>query len=275
MTPADRGLRRILVALDASRASLEALEAGAAIASRSGAELEALFVEDVDLLRAAGLPCGLQISMPSGTARPLDRRSMESELRAVAARAREAVESAARASGIASSFRVARGRVAVEVLGAARNADLLVLGRVSRRIGSGPGATARAAARESSTPVLVMGREAEIEPPLLVAYDGSPEADRALDLAARLSGDAAGGLVLLLVAGREEDARGLAERARQRLALPTPPCSRWIGGGWEGLVAAARGARSPLVLSGRSPALPEILIEGLLDELEAAVLVVR
>jgi nucleotide-binding universal stress UspA family protein len=274
MTRAGRRLRRILVALDASRASLVALEAGAAIASRSGAELEALFVEDVDLLRAAGLPCALQVST-SGTGHPLDRGSMESELRAVAARAREAVEGAARASGIAFTFRVTRGRVAVELLGAARNADLLVLGRASRRIGSGPGATARAAARESSTPVLVLGREAQIEPSLLVAYDGSAEADRALDLAARLSGDGAGELTLLLIAGSEADARALADRARQRHALQAPPSWRWIGGGWEGVVAAVRGARSPLVLSGASPALPEILLERLLDDIEVPVLVVR
>ncbi len=270
-----RDLRRVLVALDASRASLEALSAGVAIAARAGAELEALFVEDVDLLRAAGLPSAHQVAMPSGTPRPLDRGSLEAELRALAARAREAVEDAARSSGIAWSFRVARGRVAIEVMGAARSADLLVLGRASRHIGSGPGATARAAARASANSVLVLGRGAEVRPPLLVAYDGSPEADRALDLAAKLAVDGAGDLLLLLVANRQEEAQRLAELARRRLGLEAPLRSRWIGGGWEGLVRAARAIRSPLVLSGSSPALPEIVLERLLDEIEAAVLVVR
>ncbi|MFW5810637.1 MAG: universal stress protein, partial [Thermodesulfobacteriota bacterium] len=49
-------IRRILVALDASPASLEGLKTAAELAERLNAELYGLFVEDIDLLRAVELP---------------------------------------------------------------------------------------------------------------------------------------------------------------------------------------------------------------------------
>jgi len=47
-------IRRILVALDASRYSLAALEAAIELAAGLEAELQGIFVEDVSELRAAG-----------------------------------------------------------------------------------------------------------------------------------------------------------------------------------------------------------------------------
>ena len=65
-------IRRILVALDASRHSLAALEAAAELAARLKAELVGLFVEDIDLLRLAGLPFAREIRYPSAIIQQLD-----------------------------------------------------------------------------------------------------------------------------------------------------------------------------------------------------------
>ncbi len=273
--PGERALSRILVALDASRASLDALSAAAALAARLGAELEGLFVEDINLLRLAGLPFAWQLSLPSGTGRPLERIDVEAELRALAARAREALAEAARPHRVAWSFRVARGQVAVEILEAAGSADLLVLGRTARRGGAAPGTTARAAAARASTSVLILTRDGRLAQPMLVAYDGSPAADRALELAARLEARP-GMLLLLLAAPTREEAAALAARAQQRLGRTEPPPWRWAGSARrEDLVRASREPRGVLVVGAGSEFLGEGGLEKLLEEADCPVLVVR
>ncbi len=279
----ERARGRVLVALDASRASLDALSAAAALAVRLGADLEGLFVEDVNLLRAAGFPFASQLSLPTGVLHPLDRLAIEVELRALAAGAREAIAAAAQQLRIGWTFRVARGQVSVELLEAAGSADVLVLGRSSYRIGTAAGGTARAAAAHARSSVLVVGRGGSIGKPLLVAYDGSPAADRALDVAARLDGSA-GELTVLVTAPTPEQAERLAERARRRLEREGQGKGQGQGQGkvrWivaarrEDLVRAARASGALLVLGAASPALGGAGLDVLLDEIESPLLLVR
>ena len=67
-------IRRILVGLDASPRSLSALEVACDLAARFRAELEGLFVEDIDLLRACELPFTREIRFFSGARHRLDTR---------------------------------------------------------------------------------------------------------------------------------------------------------------------------------------------------------
>jgi nucleotide-binding universal stress UspA family protein len=202
---------RILVGLDASRASLGAVEAAAAVARRVGAELAGLFVEDEDVLRLAALPFGV-VRVPSGAREALDLATVQAELRALAARAREALERAASGQRIACTFRVARGRVVAEVLAAAEEADLLVLGTGGhRRSGRAlVGETARAAAARARTPVLLLRQGARFGDPIVAVDDGSPAAPRALEAARALSGGTAPVVVEAAAAGPAALADGLA-----------------------------------------------------------------
>jgi nucleotide-binding universal stress UspA family protein len=88
-------IRRILVALDASRHSLAALEAAAELAARLKAELAGLFVEDINLVRLAGLPFAREIRYPSATIQQLDSPRLEQELKVQATRMRRALAAAA------------------------------------------------------------------------------------------------------------------------------------------------------------------------------------
>ncbi len=274
-TTGERALRRVLVALDASRASLDALSAAAALAARLGADLEGLFVEDVNLLRAAGFPFASQLSLPSGARHKLDRLAIEVELRALATAAREAIAAAAQRLHLGWSFRVARGHVSVELLEAACKADVLVLGRTSYRLGAAPGETARAAAARAPSSVLLVGRGGSIGRPLLVAYDGSPMAERALDVAARLDGTA-GPLTILVTAPTMEQAERLAERARLRLERQGQGQVRWIAAARRGdLVRAVRRSGALLVLGVASAALDDPGLASLLEEIESPLLLVR
>lgn len=268
--------RRILVALDASRTSLEALRAAAALAARLGAELTGLFVEDENLLRLAGLPVARQLSVHGGAGRPV--ADIEGELRALAARAREAVAAAAAPHRISWSFRVARGQVAVEVVSAAGDADLLVVGWAGHRVAGrrGPGETARAAAARSPISVLILTRDVHVGRALLVAWDGSPGAARALDLAARLEAAGLGTVTLLLVAADRAASARLLQEARARLGHPEPPPSRHVGPRPADLLRATAGPGALLVVGAGSAFLGgPVGLEALLDEISCAVLLAR
>jgi nucleotide-binding universal stress UspA family protein len=272
--PGERALKRILVALDASRASLDALTAAAALAERLGAELGGLFVEDVNLLRLGGHPFVRQMRLPSGEWSPLERGSIEAELRAMAARAREALARAAGPRRVAWSFRVARGRVSLEVIAASEEADLLVLGVSGHRLTRGPGETARAAAARAPVSVLLLTRGATVGAPFLAAYDGSPAGDRALNLAARLAAAGAGDLEVLLAARDRRSSEALAEQARRRLDRPEAP-ARWAGGDRLEDVLAASPPNAVLVVGADAPLLAEGGRERLLALAPCPVLLAR
>ena len=113
--------RRIVLGLDAGTA-LRDLEAAAALAARTGAELMGLFVEDPELLQFAALPFAREIGGASAARRDLDVASVERSLRTLALEAERMLAGTAGRSAVQWSFRVARG-VLVDVLLAAA-ADL-------------------------------------------------------------------------------------------------------------------------------------------------------
>lgn len=183
--------RRILVAIDASEASLDALSAAATLAARLGSSLEGLFVEDEDLLRFAALPFADLVRTPGGARERIDSATAEASLRAVAAHAREALERAASRHRVPFSFRVVRGRVPREILSAAAGADVVVLGASShgRAARSAMGTTARAALAGARASVLLLARGARLEGGIVALDDGTPAGARARAAARRLAPD--------------------------------------------------------------------------------------
>ena len=166
-------IRRILVALDTSPPSLAALEAAAKLALQFQAELVGLFIEDVNLLKVAQYPFAREIRYPGGTIQKLDAHSMEIQLRQTGARARAVLRRSAEQSRLQWTFRILRGAVPAELMAAAREADLLVLGRTSRRLvqSSRVGSTAETAVIQT----------------VMIYYDGSAAAQLALTIAAPLA----------------------------------------------------------------------------------------
>lgn len=185
----ETGPRRIVVALDPADPNLTTLQAAAEIAARMRAELVGVFVEDIDLLRVAGLPFAREFTPYGSGGRGLDTRAMERTLRAQATALRRALAAAAERRHLQWSFRVSRGRVAYEVLSASEDADLVVVGRSrqpagrARRVGS----TARTVVGRSTRTVIVLHVTADVGRPVLVVYDDTPSAERALITAAAIA----------------------------------------------------------------------------------------
>lgn len=191
-------IRRILVALDASPASLEALESAAELAARWKAELLGLFVEDVDLLRLAAAASATRFVYPTASEQPLSVFDMESELRALAERARSELGRAAAHLGVRWSFRTVRGRMVTETLLAAAEADLLSLSCGWARTGElwpspSPRHALEAARRRHSAGL-----------PVLAVYDGSKTGEDAVRFAARLAQMYGSSLIVLLLATSDQ-----------------------------------------------------------------------
>jgi nucleotide-binding universal stress UspA family protein len=202
----DVQIRRILVALDASTHSAAALQAAAELASRVGAELLGLYVEDINLLRLGEMPFAQEVGQFTAMRRQLDIQEVERQIRGQTGQVRRMFEVTTRRTQVRWSFQVTRGTVANEVLGAASEVDALVLGRAGwslvapGRLGS----TARAVLAEAPVLALIVPQGGCLGPPFLVLYDGSALARKALDVVARLMRVEEGPLTVLLLTERPE-----------------------------------------------------------------------
>lgn len=273
-------IRRILVALDTSTSSLAALQAAVGLASALQAELIGLFVEDVNLMRLAGLPFAQELRWPAARRQGLNEGQMEQQLRLRAAQARRALAMAADQMEVTWTFRVVRGQVTQEVLQACLEVDLLSLGRTGlmtlRR--SRMGSTAREAAARSPKPVLLAQETSEMEWPVVVTYDGSVLARRGLAAGVRLAQRYGNNLIVLLLGESRESASLLAAAAQQQIGpAPLHTDFRYVElGNSEDLVAKLRQESCSLViLAGETPPLQGDALQALLDGLECPVMVVR
>lgn len=219
MNARDDAIRRILVALDASPESLAALDYAADLAAGLQAELTGLFVEEVDLLNLASMPFAREVSALRPGGRALDPAHMAAALHAQAARARQALETAANSLHLRWSFRVVRGQLEAELQTAVGETDLLALGRrvqsVRRQI---LGRTLETMARRLPSSVLlaVPGRR-DAQAPLAAIYDVSDCGGRALSLAARIAEEMRRDLIVYLMAESADDFAAKRKHAEERL----------------------------------------------------------
>jgi nucleotide-binding universal stress UspA family protein len=179
--------KRILVAVDASPHSLAALRAAVGLAARLGQELDALYVEDVNLLRLAGLPFCREVGSYTASVRLLDSRTIEQTFRRLAADIQRSIDLVARPSHVSWSFRVVRGGVSDEVTAAAHSASLVSLGRVGHSPGQRIGSTTQMLLTRLECPLLIVGADGQVRPPFTVLFSSAPSSARALRLAISLA----------------------------------------------------------------------------------------
>lgn len=205
----EQHIRRVLIALDASPQSMAALQAAAELAAGLEAELIGVFVEDINLVRLAGLRVTMEFGQTSGQAREIDERRIGLELHGRAERARSAIQRAAGQRQIPWSFQVARGSIERELLSRAEQVDLIILGRASWSGRTPIGSTAKAILAGATSNTLILDTGHRLHPTLMVIYDGSAISQRALktvlDLARRLDRF----LVVGIWAADQESAREL------------------------------------------------------------------
>jgi nucleotide-binding universal stress UspA family protein len=276
----DLVVRRILVALDASPHSLAALQAAAELAARFEAEVLGLFVEDVNLLRLAELPFMQEVCVCTTARRRLGIPEIERQLRAQAVRVRRSLATHARRAHVRWSFQVTRGVIPTELVAAASQADVIMLGKTGRSLAGERrlGSTARAVLADAPGLTLIIQQGGHLRLPLVVIHDGSPLAQKALAAAASLVQGWDGHIIVFILAHETEAARRVKTHASKwlqerglvaRYRVPTEPSVSRLAR----LVRMERGGT--LILPATSSRLsPKALLE-LLGEVEIPVLLVR
>ncbi len=106
---ASTSIGRVLILLDGSRLSLAALEAAAEIASVRNAEVLGIFVEETNLLRAAGYGFAREVGGSSGLARPLEVAALETRMQTLAEQARRTLQQTMAGRGLVQSLKLCRG----------------------------------------------------------------------------------------------------------------------------------------------------------------------
>jgi nucleotide-binding universal stress UspA family protein len=274
--------RRILVALDASKESLAALEAAAGLAAQLDAQITGLFIEDADLLNLAALPFSREAPALSRSGRLLEPERLAREFKSMAATARQALARMAEASHLQWSFRTTRGRIGTELLAAAREADLVAVGKGTRPL-SGQirlGQHTRTVATQTTCSMLIASSvSSPADAPLAAVYDGAAPAHGALALAARLS-ERDGRRLLVFVLGDSPATfarHEIAVREQLRALGVSAAIRRVRGTGLADVVRAVRTEPAALLVVG-APAVPSdegAALDMLVEQSSCTVLVVR
>ena len=273
-------VRRIVVAFESLSAAAAALEEAAGLAARLHAELEGVFVQDINLVRLAGLPVGREIQLLTGRVRDFTADALETETRAQEFAARRAVAAAAARARVAYAFRTTCGQVDVEVLNAADSGDLLILGSGDRLPWGSPrlDRTARAAAARAPRSVLISRPGTRAAGVPLVCYDGSAGSRRALEAGLRVFGAHEGRLAVLVLVDDGADAEGLRRQVEARLA-PLGVAPRFLYGARprapEVCQLASESGAGVLVMAADCPALDQPRRDEVLESVACPVLLVR
>lgn len=276
----DIAIRRILVALDASPHSRAALEAAVDLAARFEAELHGLFVEDENLLRAAELPFVQEVGLFTATSRQVGSENLQRQIRVQSRTVRRIFSGTSRRAHVRTEFHVVRGAVLPQVLSAASEADVLVLGRAGSsllrhgRLGS----TVRGLLPKEFGLALIVQAGARPRPPLAVFYDGSAAANRAVQAAKMVNqGEDAPPLLLVLLAGDRAEADDQRRRILARLGGRVAHIRfRWLPGANALQLASILQAEGTgtLVMPAHAAGLPENALVSFLEHLELPILLV-
>lgn len=191
-------MRRIAITLDAFEVSAKALEQAVQLAERMGAQLEGIFIEDIDLIQIAGLPFLREVRSVSRSEDAINLVRMEQELRVLARRAERLLSEQAARHNVTWSFRTWRGSIDADLLAADIEADVFALTRLGASLVRIPALPTRSTA----VSVLFTGTEASM---------------RALDTAVSLACDPDKEFYILLSAGNKKEAARLQQLATKQL----------------------------------------------------------
>ncbi|UCC57026.1 MAG: universal stress protein [Gammaproteobacteria bacterium] len=261
-------MRHIVVTLDASETGRSALETAVRLAAILNAELEGVFVEDINLIRLAGLPFLREVRPWSLGEESVSAQRMQRELRTMARHAEQMLEQAAREMGVHWSFQVWRGPAGAETLAQNFVADIISLGGVSALASWRMWATTRPRTR----------RFRETLASISVLFSDSEQAARALTTACNLAKDPATSVTVLLPNNRAVDLPALKEKARAILDLHGLP-ARFVqlsGSGLQSLVqVTGTSGVSILIAETEHPLLLQAGLDQCLEVLSCPVLLVR
>lgn len=185
----EKDIKHILVALDQTNLNRAFLQAATTLASQLNAKLNALFVEDINLLKLAELPFAREVISGTGAGRQISVAEMERSIQLQTDRMRKRVEAIAQQNQIEIMFNVLRGDIASVVCEASRQTDLLIMGKNTQLAGQNQkvGRITRTVLGSASCNLMLLQQGSLIAHPVAVFYTGSVSSQYALQVAIQLA----------------------------------------------------------------------------------------
>lgn len=205
--------REILVAVDSSSHSRAALKAAATLARAMEANVRGLFVHEEHWSQISRLPSIKSINELTGKAHVLEEDALEHQIDLLKQRLQRQLKYISKKNKITHSWETARGEVAEKILEAAKESDLITIGREGRSffLGGKLGSTARRIIREAAKPILLLKKGLNLGKTITSVYDASAESQKGLKLALSLAQKNESELSILVM-----DTQGEAKSQRNR-----------------------------------------------------------
>ncbi len=175
-------LTSILIALDSSQESKAGLRAAAEMAGQTGASIKTLFIEDQNWFDASRTSIVQHVSRYSGEPKRVDEEEISMQSRALQHRLENSVTRISKEWKIKYSYESVRGEVNKELINAAEEAEIVIVGRRGRsfRGRHETGSTALYLANKCTSPVLIWS-DSYNWPSILFGLSSDPEnSDRML-----------------------------------------------------------------------------------------------
>jgi nucleotide-binding universal stress UspA family protein len=257
VTKKEQASNTILIATDGSLAAETAAGVAIQIAASQNLSIHGLYVVD-EVLALDNMYANYQREL--GSASSITARSqLLDQLEAQGSMALESIQTRCRSADVAVTTEMLFGGVPELVLQAAATSQLLALGRRGHGHADSPdrlGCNFRTISRRSTRPILAGGDKERIVHRLVVAYNGSDRAHRALDWASRLQQALPAEIAVVAVQETDGDLAGQwlqeAQAALPHLHFDTCWCLERRGPPAAEIVATAVEIETDLILMGRS-----------------------
>ncbi|HHT9133840.1 MAG TPA: universal stress protein [Candidatus Avalokitesvara rifleensis] len=253
-------IKSILVPLDGSEASFSALSNAVELGRIAGAEVRGLFVED--RWRFVYVPTSAAVAGAIGAAPtthiPLPPKKLleeENRIKEEGEYLEKRFMDECRDKGVKGTFKAARGEVGELIVEAAKTVALVVMGRRGRHAKykvQTLGSITQMLLHKSARPVMVVPEGTKCNSRILIAYDGSRAAQRAIDTGVIIAKLRTAEIDVLTVADNPDDAVEPQEEAREYLSPYELRASFLVERGkpWEAIVAHASKMDAGLIVMG-------------------------
>jgi len=262
-TKSDLGLRRVVLALDATVDFVPAIEMAAATAAAFGTALSALFFEDETLRRLASLPFAQQMDMVTARRSQFDEAELRAQSSLLERRMRRELARIAGLHELSWSFEALRTTISTNAV-SLTEADLLVIAAASRPMASGlriESAWWRMVG-QVHRPLLLVPERPEVGGPVAAMYEATEAGQRTLGTSIRIARAGKRPLIVILMqdasAEEQSEIKAAAQAGDGKVTLHTlRPAS------YEALRALLLSSRATLLVVGRDgkdPAQPADLL---------------
>lgn len=185
-------IKSVLVAIDESKAGRSALELAVHLSKITDAKLKGLHVENilrllewqpVELMSATiGFSSGIPGNKPTEEQIEIEKKFLEENNKLKNLFQEEVYKH--KVNGI---FLIKRGKVEEEITNVARTADITIIGRSHMEGSQDVGLTTEYLLRHTTRPVFVVPEKGKVASPVVIGYDGSLNAQRALSAGAQFA----------------------------------------------------------------------------------------